>query len=621
MIFSDKSVKYYCCEKRNLLCLLLLLLLRLPSFTQETDKISTKTKFQELPEKLEKALQTKDNARIASAYEELGDEHAALNNLIKAEENYKKSILYLNSKKDAIKLGAITRKLATIQEAQNKNEEARKNFDKALDYNYESNSIKDAELNQNDMMRNTSNTSIPKQKANIEQKIVTIQNVPQAKQDTIELARSYEQLGDVNIQEKKYKDAIENYAKADEVISQSAIPNSTLKPKIQEALLNTSDIKFSIEQSIQMYTKAEQMQNHKNQIDAALNLAKLYEKNNELNLAEPWYRKSFELSKTYGTVDYTIQTLENLNTYYTKHQMTQKAISSYKSFIADMPDIVQRDSIYLDKTLLDHADERIKKLEESQKLQEKILVTKNRFNQFLILSLVVLCFALTLLYRAYQAIQKKNKKIALQSLRREMNPHFIFNSLNSVNQFISTHNEKEANAYLTKFSQLMRKMMEQSNHDFILLEHELEILKNYLDLEQQRFNQKFDYSIHINPDIEASDHWIPNMILQPHLENSIWHGIRYIETKGEISISISKTKDYLLIQIEDNGIGVEKSKKLKTTHQKQITGRGSSNVKERIQILNELYNYDIHLEEKEKSKINLSGMIYKLRIPLKLNIK
>lgn len=103
-------------------------------------------------------------------------------------------------------------------------------------------------------------------------------------------------------------------------------------------------------------------------------------------------------------------------------------------------------------------------------------------------------------------------------------------------------------------------MMEQSNHDFILLEHELEILKNYLDLEQQRFNQKFEYSIHIDPDIEVSDHWIPNMILQPHLENSIWHGIRYIETKGEISISISKTKDYLLIQIEDNGIGVEKVK-------------------------------------------------------------
>ncbi|MBK7467114.1 MAG: hypothetical protein IPJ43_09945 [Saprospiraceae bacterium] len=145
-------------------------------------------------------------------------------------------------------------------------------------------------------------------------------------------------------------------------------------------------------------------------------------------------------------------------------------------------------------------------------------------------------------------------------------------------------------------------MMEQSNHDFILLEHELEILKKLFRFGTTEIQSKFEYSIHIDPDIEVSDHWIPNMILQPHLENSIWHGIRYIETKGEISISISKTKDYLLIQIEDNGIGVEKSKKLKTTHQKQIKGRGSSNVKERIQILNELYNSDIHLEEKRNLK-------------------
>ena len=117
-----------------------------------------------------------------------------------------------------------------------------------------------------------------------------------------------------------------------------------------------------------------------------------------------------------------------------------------------------------------------------------------------------------------------------------MNPHFIFNSLNSVNQFIATNNELEANQYLTKFSKLMRGVMENSKDDFISFQEELDLLKNYLALEKSRFSDKFDYEIFVDENLLNSNLQIPGMLVQPFLENSIWHGLRYLEHKGFLKL-------------------------------------------------------------------------------------
>jgi sensor histidine kinase YesM len=207
-------------------------------------------------------------------------------------------------------------------------------------------------------------------------------------------------------------------------------------------------------------------------------------------------------------------------------------------------------------------------------------------------------------------VQIKNKKIALQSLRREMKPHFIFNSLNSVNQFIATNNELEANQYLTKFSKLMRGIMENSTEDYIPLQQELDLLQNYLTLEKTRFADKFDFEITIDDELKSQNILVPGMLIQPFLENAIWHGLRYRDNKGFLTLNFKKINKNLEISIEDNGIGIEESKKQKTTHQKQREGRGMKNTLERISLLNDLYHKNIKCVIDDKP--NAQGVIVKI---------
>ncbi len=169
-----------------------------------------------------------------------------------------------------------------------------------------------------------------------------------------------------------------------------------------------------------------------------------------------------------------------------------------------------------------------------------------------------------------------------------MNPHFIFNSLNSVNHFIATNNELEANQYLTKFSKLMRGVMENSTEDFIPFQQELDLLQNYLALEKTRFADKFDYEVEVDENLNMQNLQVPGMLVQPFLENAIWHGLRYRTDKGFLKLNFEKDESFLKVIIEDNGIGIEESKKQKTAHQKTREGRGMKNTLERIQLLNDL---------------------------------
>ena len=171
-----------------------------------------------------------------------------------------------------------------------------------------------------------------------------------------------------------------------------------------------------------------------------------------------------------------------------------------------------------------------------------------------------------------------------------MNPHFIFNALNSVNNFIAKSDERSANRYLSDFSTLMRAVLENSDEDFIPLSKELELLELYTKLEHSRFSDKFDYAIIVDEDIDIDAFQIPPMLLQPYIENAIWHGLRYREDKGFLKIELKqKDKFALEISITDNGIGRKNSAALKTQNQKKQKSKGMGNIKKRIEILNDMY--------------------------------
>ncbi|MDP9041803.1 MAG: histidine kinase, partial [Bacteroidota bacterium] len=152
-------------------------------------------------------------------------------------------------------------------------------------------------------------------------------------------------------------------------------------------------------------------------------------------------------------------------------------------------------------------------------------------------------------------LKQQATDLEMQALRAQMNPHFIFNSLNSINRFILQNNRLQASEYLTKFSRLIRLILQNSQAVLITLESEIESVKLYLSLESLRFDYHFDYKLSLDPDLDLSMLKVPPLIIQPYIENAIWHGLMHKEEKGQLDIEISLEKDDLYFKIIDNGIG------------------------------------------------------------------
>ncbi len=175
-------------------------------------------------------------------------------------------------------------------------------------------------------------------------------------------------------------------------------------------------------------------------------------------------------------------------------------------------------------------------------------------------------------------------------LRSQMNPHFIFNALGAIQSYLFTHSPLEAGSYLSRFADLMRSILYSSREEFISLEKEIEAIENYLAIQQIRFENKFDFNIEVDPDINTSFTAIPPLLIQPVLENSIEHGFKNLNRKGMIRIVIKKRGDKLKIIVEDNGTGIieSKMKYLGKTAEKNIKHKSVAIqiIKKRLQILN-----------------------------------
>jgi len=161
--------------------------------------------------------------------------------------------------------------------------------------------------------------------------------------------------------------------------------------------------------------------------------------------------------------------------------------------------------------------------------------------------------------RQVAELKQKATELEMQALRAQMNPHFIFNSLNSINRFILQNDRAQASEYLTKFSKLVRMILQNSQASLITLESELESLELYLNLESLRFNYHFDYKISVPKDLDISALQVPPLILQPYVENAIWHGLMHKEERGQLDVEVMEEDDHLYFKITDNGIGREKA--------------------------------------------------------------
>jgi tetratricopeptide (TPR) repeat protein len=220
--------------------------------------------------------------------------------------------------------------------------------------------------------------------------------------------------------------------------------------------------------------------------------------------------------------------------------------------------------------------------------------------------------------RRLSEMNRKISEITQANLRQQMNPHFIFNTLNSIQYYMYQHDKLATNNYLTKFSSLMRKVLENSQHTSIPLRDELDALNLYLELEMIRFKDKFEFSIKVDEDIDTILFKVPTMLIQPYVENSICHGLMPSEGKGFIKIDIKLEKEYLACTIEDNGIGREASRDKKTNDKKNHSSLGTQIVSSRLDLVNALYGSSLKTIYTDLKNINgePSGTRVEIQIPI-----
>jgi len=215
-------------------------------------------------------------------------------------------------------------------------------------------------------------------------------------------------------------------------------------------------------------------------------------------------------------------------------------------------------------------------------------------------------------------IEQELNQSMLSAIKSQMNPHFLFNALNTIQSYIYTNDKENASEYLSKFSQLTRLILDMSNKDFVSISDEIKALKLYLALEQIRFEDKLKYHFQIDENINIESLYIPSMLIQPYVENAIKHGLLHKKNDWFLNISMQKHDAGILVNIEDNGIGRKRSEQLnKNIHKHKHQSFALKANEKRLEILNRGLQQSIVLQiiDKEDKHGNALGTLVKLFIP------
>jgi tetratricopeptide (TPR) repeat protein len=237
-------------------------------------------------------------------------------------------------------------------------------------------------------------------------------------------------------------------------------------------------------------------------------------------------------------------------------------------------------------------------LNKDNQLQQQTLKQESTLKKGLITGLILLLLLGIFIFRSLTLkrkselqkqkleSEKKQSDLEMKALRAQMNPHFIFNCLSSINRFILKNEAKTASGYLTRFSRLMRMVLQNSQRKSITLEDELQMLGLYLEMERMRFKNAFDYSINFLNEVEADNIFIPPLVLQPFCENAIWHGLMHKEAEGFLTIELRIEDAILICTITDNGVGREKAENLKSKTAEKEKSMGLKITADRLALSN-----------------------------------
>lgn len=586
---------------------LLLLFLQVPTGlkAQETapKKKETPAELKKAATNLERSLIENDNSKIARNYELLADGFVDKDDMAKAEEYLFKAQEIYTAAKDVNGRARVIRNIAKVQEFQKKFRAAAKNY-KSAELTATDKTSKTLNSNDYNRLKNSGNSEIEDQYLNAN---ITLLN---KEHKTGEIADTYIRQAELSLKKSDTTNALEKYTLA--LPYAKNIPGKSIKIHGEIAKLHVSAKRYTEAVLVvkKLLEKVRLAKDYDTQISQLQYLASIYFEMGDDADAVNALKESYEIASVNGKTFDARQNIMLLIEYYKTTGEDEEIMALYGEFLKNLDRIILSDNSLTDAKTFKVTEERIRNLENEKMFKDELINRKNTFNYFLLGAMILLLLFFGFIVKTLYSIKTKNKEIALQSLRREMNPHFLFNSLNSVNQFIAQNNELEANKYLTSYSNLMRNTMENSNKDFVTLGNEIENLTKYLELEHLRFKDKFDFEITVDDKLDHESIWIPNMIIQPHLENAIWHGLRYKEGKGLLKLNFSLDGKVIVITVDDNGIGPTQSAQLKTHNQKAHQSRGLTNTKERMTLLNELYKTRMDFKITEKKNPETGTVVF-----------
>lgn len=585
---------------------------------------------------LESSITSGDRAGEARSYLLLARTHLNLEQYDLAANYYEKALKfqgYLTRNE----MTALHRGLAESLEARNQADRAVEELQLALSYALESGNVQEQINIRYDLARLYVSTG--KSQAAL-QEYEIISGLESSRQNPRGVATANNFKGEVYLKENQPEAALSNYQEAERIADETS--DVELK---SEALRKRGKAYRQVQQydeELAVRQQSLEISMERNEPAAAaednLMIGEIYLETQKPEEAVPYIERSVELSEQSGDYEKRGVALKKLSEAYGQQGAFDKALVTYQAYAENIDSLYARRERQLQQNLelvasVSRKLQRIDLLEQDYEITRKSLALLEkeqmvsarelRIQKYISYGLVVLALGLTLatflIYRSSLQKRKANMLLALRSLRSQMNPHFIFNSLNSVNAFIASNDERKANKYLSDFSKLMRLVLENSKHDFVPVGSELDVIELYLKLEHSRFAEKFDYLLDVDPHIKQSEHQIPPMLIQPYIENAIWHGLRYKEEKGSLEVKLKLEDDQLIATITDNGIGRKRSAELKTRHQQMNTATGMKNTRTRLDIINEVYAMNYRVAVNDVNQEDGTGTIVRLQIPLALN--
>ena len=427
----------------------------------------------------------------------------------------------------------------------------------------------------------------------------------------------------------KYDSAIIYYRKAREIYEEV-----NYKKGIASALTGlaiTYNKLDSLKKSYETYLEAIEIQKEVNdRIGLASNygnLAILLLDKGKPREAIKYLNKSDSLAKTVGYREVQKNNFETFRDAYSMLGDYKKALDYELKYVA------LKDSIYnieklkeiediQEKYQAEQKQHKIDILNEQARVKDVKLSRKNIVIVSLIL-ITLLALVIGWLINHNNKTKATRNLIILENklLRSQMNPHFMFNSLNAIQTYILRKNPLEGASYLAKFAELMRSILYNSREEFVTVEKEITMISNYLELQQIRFNNLFSYSIDVDPDIKVKKTLIPPMLAQPFIENAVEHGFKDIDYPGILNVSFKLENEGILITIKDNGVGVERSKEHARGKENLHKSLATVISKERLDLFNNRMKKDLFslsIKQLEDDEGRITGTEVRIKIPFRL---